>query len=76
MEATACGIPVVTTGYLGASEYTAWLRKNKDVDSILKAIDLILSDPGKAREKIQNGVRMMGGYDWPLVAEAFLKHFA
>lgn len=76
MEALACGIPVVTTGYLGATESTAWLTRNRDVDGICDAIRSIIRDPQAAREKAINGNQIIQEYAWSNVARAFLNHFS
>ena len=42
LEAGACGTIVVTTGYLGATEETAWLVSNRSAESIVTAVESII----------------------------------
>lgn len=75
LEALACGIPVVTTGYLGATEATAWLTKNKDADAVRDTIIAMIANPQEVKEKATNGLRVIRDYAWPDVANRFLRHF-
>lgn len=50
LEGGASGVPVVTTGYLGATPETAWLVTNRDAQSIVQAIGELVSQP-QARER-------------------------
>lgn len=75
LEAGACGIPVVTTGYMGATQETAWIVRNKDVETIIEAVNNIVLDKeqrGSKTDKFLNDVR---NYGWDSVATKMLKQF-
>lgn len=75
LEAGACGIPVVTTGYMGATQETAWIVRNKDVRTIVEAILNIVKD-GKGRTaKKEKFLVDIQSYSWDIVANKMLKYF-
>jgi glycosyltransferase involved in cell wall biosynthesis len=69
LESWACGIPVVTTGYMGASNETAWLVRNRDPASIREAVLNLLQDPTDRRRRISNALELAQGYGWEHIAE-------
>jgi glycosyltransferase involved in cell wall biosynthesis len=76
LESWACGVPVVTTGYMGADNHTAWIVANRDADSICAAVREVASDKAKRREKVRRALEHAQRYSWDEVAEQMLALFA
>lgn len=74
LEAMACGIPVVTTGYLPASNENAWLVPNKDPVAIVAAIEEIARDTNAA-QKANKALNDIQSYSWDVVATNMLAIF-
>lgn len=66
LEGLACGVAVVTTGYLGATEANAWIVANRSVSDIVMAIRQIQAQPslGAAKAKLFDA----NAYRWDAVA--------
>lgn len=75
LEAAACGISVVTTGYMGASKETAWLVQNKDVDSIVEAVLEISKNTEIRNDKKNKFIAHMKDYSWDIIANRMIKAF-
>lgn len=75
LEAGACGVAVVTTGYMGANEKNAWIVGNKDVEAIIEAILYIASNENKRIEKKINFLNEVKNYSWENVARKMLYLF-
>jgi glycosyltransferase involved in cell wall biosynthesis len=68
LESWACGVPVVTTGYMGASEETAWMVRNRDPASIGEAVLRLLRDPDERERRRRNALERAQAYAWERVA--------
>lgn len=75
LEAGACGVSVVTTGYMGATPETAWIVRNKDVKSIVDSLVEIISNDERRTEKRAKFLDEARKYSWDHVAEKMLKLF-
>lgn len=75
LEAGACGISVVTTGYMGATPETAWLVSNKDASSIEEAILNIVSDDNQRIGKIIKFLSEVKQFSWENVSGKMLRLF-
>ena len=75
LEGLACGIPVVTTGYMGATPDTAWIVGNRDVNSICDAISRLVADPLTRQQKSNQGRIVARAYSWDSVADQMLTVF-
>ncbi len=75
LEAGACGVAVVTTGYMGATPETAWLVRNKDVESIVDTIIYIKSNDAQRIEKIKCFLIDTENFSWRFVSEKMLDIF-
>lgn len=75
LEAGACGIAVVTSGYMGATPETAWITRNKDVHSITQSILDVVSDDQSRIEKKLNFLKNIHQYSWPEVSKKMLLLF-
>lgn len=69
LESWACGVPVVTTGYMGASEQTAWMVRNRDPASICEAVLRLLRDADERERRRRNALELARTYAWERVAE-------
>lgn len=74
MEAMACGVPVVTTGYMPAAPDNAWLVPVADSAAIAAAVTEILANPAEARARAARGLEAMRPFRWPTVAARMLAH--
>lgn len=75
LEAGACGVAVVTTGYMGASPDTAWIVTNKDVQSIVSSVTQVVSDREIRLEKRANFLVESRKYEWNRVSRSFIDCF-
>ena len=75
LEAGACGIPIITTGYMGATQETAWLVKNKSSDSIVEAISQIFIDEQKRFLKAGKFSASTPSYSWDIVSKKMISFF-
>ena len=75
LEAGACGVAVITTGYMGATPETAWIVKNKNVDEIIKSVIDIVSDNKQRNEKRAKFLDESKNYSWEYVSEKMLVIF-
>jgi glycosyltransferase involved in cell wall biosynthesis len=73
LEAGACGVAVVTTGYMGATPETAWIVRNKDVGSIVKTILDNISDDAQRIQKRTNFLNATQEFSWHYVSGKMLK---
>lgn len=74
MEAMACGIPTVTTGYMPADATNAWLVPVGDAGAIAAAVEAIVADPAEARTRAARALGAMRPFRWPAVAACLLAH--
>jgi len=76
LESWACGVAVITTGYMGATDETAWIVANRDANAICQAVKEIVRDPGKRRARIRRGLELAKNHSWDDVADRMLAVFA
>jgi glycosyltransferase involved in cell wall biosynthesis len=72
MEAMACGVAVVTTGYIPADDRNSWIVANKSPSSISDAI-LELTHSDDYERKVTTAAKDIESYSWPIVAQSMLK---
>lgn len=72
MEAMACGIPVVTTGYLPANEKNSWLVDIESSTSIVIAVNEIVSGSNH-KNKVFKATQDIASFGWKPVARKMLK---
>ena len=77
MEAMACGIPVITTGYLPASEdkNNAWIVPINNPKSIANAVQKIIANDEIRYERILNANKDIQEFSWEAVSEKMLSIF-
>jgi glycosyltransferase involved in cell wall biosynthesis len=75
LEAGACGVPVVTTGYMGATSETAWIVRNKDAESITAAVLDIAANDEQRAAKTGRFLADIGAYSWDNVARQMAAQF-
>ena len=75
MEPMACGVPVVTTGYLPADETNAWIVPPHDAPAIARAILSVRDDPRATRLKIEKGLVDVAPFSWSIVADKMIDIF-
>jgi len=72
MEAMACGVPVVTTGYLPASVKNSWIVEVGSSNSIVAAVNDIVSG-SEYRDKVLKASQDIAGFGWKSVAHKMLR---
>ncbi len=75
MEAMACGVPLITTGYLPATSDNSWLVNEKDPEGIVVAINAIRSDRVVTMARVQKALLDIGEFRWETVADRMEKTF-
>lgn len=77
MEAMACGIPVVTTGYMPASREAnnAWIVPVGNAEAIADAVHEIMSDSRLRTQRVKNALRDIQPFSWDAVAQRMLEVF-
>ncbi len=75
MEAMACGVPVVTTGYMPADPDNAWIVPVGQVGPIVDAVAAIVADPAAVRAALARGALAIAPFDWQRVAASMLDKF-
>lgn len=75
MEAMACGVPVVSTGYLPASGNNSYLVPVKDCHEIARVLIEIISDYERALRLSRSALQDVSVYSWDAVSNKFLSVF-
>lgn len=76
IEAMACSVPVVTTGYIPASEQNAWIVPICDSQAIVGAIEKIISSsPVTIDVFLKRAVTAVECFQWKHVSQKFLNLF-
>lgn len=75
LEAGACGVAVVTTGYMGATSETAWIVPNRNVEAIVEAVTAIASNDRQRIEKRTKFLNAVRQFSWEQVSGEMLKIF-
>jgi glycosyltransferase involved in cell wall biosynthesis len=75
LEAMACGIPVVTTGYYGADNTTAWIVENKSSSSIVSAVSAITNDREQTCIKSLKALQFAQQLGWEIVSAKMMQCF-
>jgi glycosyltransferase involved in cell wall biosynthesis len=73
MEAMACGVPVVTTGYIPASSENAWIVPIADSHAIAKSIEEIMyADQDTIKIKTALSLKAIAEFGWENVSKKFI----
>lgn len=77
MEAMACGIPVVTTGYIPASKDkdNSWIVPIRDTDAIVESVKEIIVDSGLRGRKLANAHNDIKDFSWEFVSAKMIDIF-
>lgn len=75
IEAMACHVPVITTGYYPSTENNSYKIKIKDVYSITEAISKVLENPDLALSRADVALEEIQQFDWNNVANKMLDYF-
>lgn len=75
MEAMACGVPVITTGYMPASSNNAWIVPVHDGRAIAKAVKEIITNCDKRFKHVAEATKDIQEFAWPKVASKMVKIF-
>lgn len=75
IEAMACGIPVITTGYLPATPGSCWLVPERDPVAIADAVRAICADPSERNRRVEAALAIVRSLEWSEVAKRFVRFF-
>jgi len=75
MEAMACGISVVTTGYLPADNHNSWIVPVHDARAIADAIIEIQANPDEQSARVVQAVKDIQYFTWEAAAASMLGAF-
>ena len=75
IEAMACGIPLITTGYYPADEKNAWMVPIKDSTSITKCILHVMQNSEEAQKKVNEAQKEVNNFSWENVSSKMLNYF-
>jgi len=75
LEAMACGIPVVTTGYYGADNSTAWIVENKSSESIVNAVTDLIDKSELTFSKTVKALHIAQQLEWEIVSAKMIRYF-
>jgi glycosyltransferase involved in cell wall biosynthesis len=75
MEAMACGVTVVTTGYLPASNRNSWIVPVRDACAIATAITEIMENPEEQIYRAAQAVTAIQPFTWNAAAVSMLHEF-
>lgn len=75
IEAMACNVPVITTGYFPADNKNSFIVPIKSPDAIAKIIENIYLDYSIAYDKAKIAYNNIGCFSWDNVSKEFIKIF-
>lgn len=75
IEAMACGVPVVTTGYYPSNKENTWLISINNSDSIVEQVKNIMDNPKLIKIKTDLALDNIKQFDWELVSKKMFNHF-
>jgi glycosyltransferase involved in cell wall biosynthesis len=75
LEAMACGVPVVTTGYMPANDQNSWLVPVGDVEAIVRAIEQVIDEPAERGARVRRALHDVRPFAWPVLAQRMLAIF-
>jgi glycosyltransferase involved in cell wall biosynthesis len=67
MEAMACGVPVVNTGYIPANRENSWIVEVGSAAAIVEAVSDVTSSE-QLNEKVERGLNDIAEFEWRRVA--------
>lgn len=76
MEAMACGVPLITTGYLPATAENCWLVAEKDPVGIVGAIKAIQTGGADTQARVERALLDIREFRWEAVAARMLQVFS
>lgn len=75
LEAMACGIPVVNTGYLPATSDSAWIARPCDPASLVEQVRHIMAYPAETERKRARALEAVRPFAWDAVARQMMEVF-
>lgn len=69
LEAMACGVPTVHTGYAPGSPENSWIVDPHSPDQIVAAIESIVNDDAATDLRVRKGLTEVGQYSWQSVGD-------
>jgi glycosyltransferase involved in cell wall biosynthesis len=75
MEAMACGVAVVTTGYLPASNRNSWIVPVYDASAIADAVTEIMANPDEEMRRVAQAANDIQPFTWNSAAVSMLRGF-
>jgi len=75
IEAMACGIPLVTTGYYPSSQRNSWKIVTKSPEAIVDKVLELIDNDDLARQKVDEGLKAVQEFEWSLLAGKMINYF-
>lgn len=75
IEAMACGIPVITTYYMPATNANAWLVNPHDIDSIITTVAKIIDDQPESQRRAIRAIEDIQQFKWETVSQQMIEYF-
>lgn len=75
IEAMACNVPVITTGYYPANDENSFIVPVKRPDKIAETIEVIMNDYSIAIKKATKAREDIQQFDWKIVSNKFIEIF-
>lgn len=69
MEAMACGIPTIHTGYSPGSPENSWIVAPHSPNEIVAAVEAIANNPAAADARVQKGLSEVSRFAWRRVGD-------
>jgi glycosyltransferase involved in cell wall biosynthesis len=76
MEAMACGVTVVTTGYMPANNHNSWIVPVHDARAIADAIAEIQANPEEQLSRVAQASKDIQPFTWNAAAVSMLHEFS
>lgn len=75
IEAMACGIPLVTTGYYPSNDRNSWKIVTKSSEAIVDKILELIDNDALARQRVDEGLNAVQEFERSLLADKMISYF-
>lgn len=75
IEALACGIPLITTGYYPSNEKNSWKIVTKSSEAIVEKVLELRNNEILVKRKVEAGLSSVQEFEWSLLATKMINYF-